>query len=158
MHVMILGNSGSGKTTLARQLAARDARLHVDLDAFAWERPGVRLPTPQAVARIRDHIQARPAVIEGCYGALVEALLTPSDRLIWLDLPVAQCEAHCRARPHEPHKWDSASAQDAFLPNLLAFVRTYPERDDDLGAAAHGRVFDAHSGPKERRVDRISAP
>jgi len=151
MHTFIIGGSGAGKSSLAQRLAAAEDRQHIDLDPYAWaDTPGQRRDTAAAAAAVRAAAAEQPAVIEGCYADLVAALIQPGDRLIWLDLPVERCVAHCRARPFEPHKWPSAAAQDAFLPKLLDFVRAYPTRDDDLGAAAHRTLFEGHTGPRQR--------
>ena len=153
MHVFVVGNSGAGKSTFARALAEREGRLHVDLDPFAWAAEvGVRREWADATAAIREALGTRAAVVEGCYADLVEALIQPADRLVWLDPPLETCLARCRARPFEPHKWATAEDQDAFLPQLLAFVKTYPTRTDALGARAHRALFDAFVGAKERRT------
>lgn len=151
MNIFIIGNSGAGKSTLAQHLATHHDRIHLELDGFAWtEAVGDRRDTADAVAAIRAKLGGRSAVVEGCYGDLVAALMEPVDLLVWLDLPVAVCVANCEQRPFEPHKWPTAEEQRAFLPKALAFVREYPTRTDDLGKAAHHSLFRAHSGPKSR--------
>ncbi len=94
------------------------------------------------------------AVIEGCYADLVQALATEGDHFIWLDLSVDDCIANAKARPWEPHKWPSAEAQDAFLPNLLAFIATYPDSEGPTGRRAHAALFDAFVGTKEKHIER----
>ena len=149
-NVFIVGNSGSGKSTMAKRLAA-DGRVHVDLDPYAWKgEVGVRRDVVDAADAIRAHLGGRPSVVEGCYADLVEALARPGDRLVWLDLPIEACVAHCEQRPFEPHKWASAEAQDAFLPRLLEFVKAYETRTDALGRSAHAELFAAFAGPAER--------
>jgi adenylate kinase family enzyme len=150
-HTFIVGNSGSGKSTLARRLSKEHGSAHVDLDRFAWtEVVGIRRELRASVEAVRKELGDRSAVIEGCYADLVEALATADDHLIFLDIPLQQCIAHCHARPFEPHKWPSAEAQDSFLPGLIEHVRSYPTRLDSLGWAAHDRLFQAFSGTKER--------
>ncbi|MEL6345499.1 MAG: shikimate kinase [Myxococcota bacterium] len=151
MHVFIMGNSGSGKTSLAKRIAAQEGRAHVDLDPFAWTEDRARRDPVDAVAEIWQMADGRPVVIEGCYADLVRAMIRPEDRLIWLDVPVDVCVARCQSRPFEPHKWASPAEQDAFLPDLIAFVRTYPVREDDLGRAAHLKLFMNHTGQKTRQ-------
>jgi|GEM_PF-6635234 len=63
-------------------------------------------------------LAGREAVIEGCYADIVAALARPEDALIWMDTPVDECILRAQTRGHEPHKWPSAAAQNAFLPTL----------------------------------------
>ncbi len=153
MHSYIIGNSGSGKSTLAQRLVQEGPVRHLDLDSFVWSEPAVRREHADALALLRAELDGAPAVVEGMYADLLGDLITPDDSLIWLDLPVDVCVAHCQARPFEGHKWDSAEAQDAFLPQLLDFVRGYPEREGELGRDAHQALFDRFAGAKERIVD-----
>lgn len=155
-RVAILGNAGSGKSTLARRLGAQRGADVLDLDTVAWEpgKPAQPRASAEAVQAVRAFCAARPAwVIEGCYGDLVEAVLDGEVELIFLNLPVETCVAHCRARPWEPHKWKSKEAQDERLACLLDWVRAYPERDNTLSLRAHRRIFDSYRGPKREIVD-----
>jgi adenylate kinase family enzyme len=151
VHTFIVGNSGSGKSTLARRLAEERGLVHLDLDQYAWtDALGVRRDLEKSLAVLQPILAEAPTVLEGMYGDIVAGLLRPDDRLIWLDLPLSECEAHCRARPFEPHKWESAEKQNAFLPQLLSFLGSYAEREDGLGAKTHARIFEAHIGAKTR--------
>jgi len=154
MHVFIIGNSGSGKSTLAAHLSKHAGLRHVDLDTVAWDEPGVRRDVDASVEALRATLEG-PAVLEGMYVDIVEAAISPEDRLIWLDLPVESCLENCRARPHEPHKWPSAAAQDAFLPKLLDFVRGYDEREGPLGRSAAEHLF-ADFGGQTLRLTAMS--
>lgn len=145
MHVFIIGNSGSGKSTLATHLSKRAGLRHIDLDTVAWDEPGVRKQVADSVEELRA-VLSGPSVLEGMYVDIVEAAIGPDDRLIWLDMPVESCIENCLARPHEPHKWPSAEAQDAFLPDLLEFVRGYDEREGPLGRRAAERLVAAFAG------------
>lgn len=155
-RVAIIGNAGSGKTTLARRLGAQLGAPVLDLDTVAWEpgQPAQPRASHEAVAAVRAFCASRPAwVIEGCYGDLVEAMLDGEVELIFLNLPVETCVAHCLARPWEPHKWKSKEAQDERLACLLDWVRAYPERDNTLSLREHRRIFDSYRGPKREIVD-----
>lgn len=153
-HIFILGNSGSGKSTLAERLCSLEGRVHVDLDPYAWtETIGIRRDVSDAAAAIRATVSSDPAVIEGCYADLVEALATQDDHLIWLDVSAEVCTSNCKKRPFEPHKWESAEKQDEFLPRLLEFVGTYKTRTDCLGRNAHRETFERFTGTKERREE-----
>lgn len=153
----ILGNSGSGKTTLARRLAGLTGARVLELDAIAWE-PGLP-PVPReaeaARANVRAFCEARERwIVEGCYADLLEASLPGSPLLLFLDLPVADCLAHCRSRPFEPEKFPSKEEQDRHLESLLAWVAAYPEREGPTGRQAHLALFAAYPGPKRR----VAAP
>lgn len=150
-RIAILGNSGSGKSTLAARLA-RDLGLEMlDLDTVAW------VPGQEAVAR--DPLEAAGLVrafctrgdhwvLEGCYASLIEAALASQPMLIWLDPGVDVCQAHCRARPWEPHKYSSPAAQERNLAMLLDWVAGYDTREGELGRAAHEALSARYAGPK----------
>ena len=155
MKIAILGNSGSGKSTLAGRLAAAHAVPVLDLDTVAWEPGQIAVPRPADAQRadVTAFCRARDEwIVEGCYAALVEVALGEGATLVFLDLPVEDCVAHCRARPWEPHKYPSKQAQDDKLEFLLGWVRDYDTRDGDMSRARHRAVFDAYEGPKQRLV------
>lgn len=152
-RVLIFGNSGAGKSTLARKLASERGSKHIDLDTVAWlpTDPPQRLPLPEAQRQLQSLIGDADAwVAEGCYADLIELLLPNATEMIFLDLPVSQCQAHARDRPWEPHKYPSKEAQDANLEMLLDWIATYPNRDGELGRNAHVALFDAFGGKKRR--------
>ena len=154
-RILVFGNSGSGKSTLAAELAAERGLTHIDLDTIAWlpTDPPQRVPLPEAQRRLQSLTQADAWVAEGCYADLIELLLPNATEIIFLDLPVARCQAHARSRPWEPHKYPSKEAQDANLEMLLGWIAAYPDREGELGRAAHVALFDAFTGEK-RRIDR----
>lgn len=151
MRIAILGNSGSGKSTLAARLA-RDHRLEsLDLDTVAW------VPGQEAVARDPEEaaelVRAFCArgdrwVLEGCYATLIDVALAANPVLVWLDPGSEVCQAHCRARPWESHKYSSPAAQERNLAMLLDWVTGYDTREGELGRAAHAAVYDRHHGQK----------
>jgi adenylate kinase family enzyme len=151
--LVIFGNSGSGKSTLAR--AESDARscAHLDLDTIAWEE-GHAAPTRRALeasGRLLDEFCARHTswVIEGCYADLLELAMLRATEVIFLNPGVETCQANCRNRPWEPHKYPTAEAQQANLNMLLDWVAQYPHRDDEFSLQAHRRLFDGFSGTKQ---------
>ena len=156
MRVAILGNSGSGKSTLARQLAGGVLPV-LDLDTVAWE-PGaiaVRRDPARARADVTAFCERRDAwIIEGCYASLIGAALQRRPTLIFLDPGVAACQHNCRSRPWEPHKYASATEQDARLEFLLQWVGEYDARDDELSRRGHEALYAAYDGPKEHLTDR----
>jgi adenylate kinase family enzyme len=151
MRIAILGNSGSGKSTLAHWLARRGDAAVLDLDMLAWI-PGaevLRRPLAESGAELRTFCERHPRwVIEGCYAGMIEVALSYRPTLIFLNPGTAICEAHCRARPWEPHKYASREAQDANLEPLLAWVRDYAQREGELSLASHRALFEAYDGPR----------
>lgn len=151
MRVAILGNSGSGKSTLSRWLAQAAAVPVLDLDTVAWETDQSTTLKPEHAAREDVHafcIGHEHWIVEGCYANLVEAALTYSPHLILLNPGEAACLANCRARPWEPHKYATKSAQDANLQFLLSWASEYYTRTGPLSLCAHQACFEAYSGPK----------
>ncbi len=150
MRFAILGNSGSGKSTLAAWLAARTGAPLLDLDTIAWlpDRPGIRREHAAAAADLQAFCSADRWIIEGCYGELVASSLSRAPVLIFLNPGRSRCQAHCRARPWEPHKYASKAEQDANLEYLLAWVADYYERDGEMSLAGHRACFDAYPGEK----------
>ena len=153
MRVAIVGNSGSGKSTLAGQIAAAHSIASLDLDTVAWE-PGkiaVARPPEAAAADVTAFCSTHDRwVVEGCYAALVGHAIAYSPLLLFVDPGMDACLAHCRNRPWEPHKYASKAEQDAKLEFLLAWVRGYYSRDDDLSLSAHRTLFESYHGLKLR--------
>ncbi len=124
----------------------------LDLDSIAWQ-PGVTPPTlcsaADAAAEVRAFCDAHEHwAVEGCYTSLIEATLAYSPLLVFLEPGVETCLTHCRARPWEPHKYDSQQQQDANLDFLLEWVRAYYTRTGELSLAGHQALYDAYAGPK----------
>jgi len=158
-RVVVFGNSGSGKTTLARELTHGSERAHLDLDDVAWigDAPEpTRRPLEESRERIEAFLRGHDRwVVEGSYGSLVEFVAPHADELVFLNPGVAACQANCRRRPWEEHKYASPQEQDARLEFLLDWVARYEERDDEFSLAAHRRLYDGHPGAKR---ELTSAP
>jgi adenylate kinase family enzyme len=150
MRLILLGNAGAGKSTLARQLVARQSAARLSLDAVAFE-PGSprRRPLQDSVAAVRQFIAAHDHwILEGCYADILALVLDQADELIFLNPGVETCVAHCRARPWEPDKFPSPREQHDNLENLIAWVRSYPTREDAYGLRRHRELFEAFPGRK----------
>ena len=154
-RILIFGNSGAGKSTLAAKLAAERDLRHIDLDTVAWlpTDPPQRLPLTEAQQKLQSLTDGNEWVAEGCYADLIALLIPDATEIIFLDLPVARCQVHARARPWEPHKYPSKEAQDANLEMLLEWIAEYPTREGELGRAAHLALFDAFTGKKQRLAE-----
>ena len=146
-----MGNSGSGKSTLAARLARESKLAHLDLDTLAWlpGMPPQRAPLAESMAKIEQFVREHDSwVIEGCYGDLIEGALRYATRLVFLNPGTDACIANCRARPWEPHKYETRAAQDANLDMLIEWVRGYETRDDDLSLSRHRALFESFRGDK----------
>jgi len=150
MRLILLGNAGAGKSTLARELVARPPAARLSVDAVAFE-PGSpkRHPLEHSVAEVEQFIAAHDHwILEGCYADILAPVLEHAEELIFLNPGVDTCVAHCRARPWEPEKFDSPREQHENLENLIAWVRSYPTRDDEYGLQRHRALVDAFTGRK----------
>ncbi|MGH7670606.1 MAG: shikimate kinase [Gemmatimonadaceae bacterium] len=151
MRIAIVGNSGSGKSTLARRLARARSLPTLELDAVVWE-PG-QIAVERARAAVLADLDAFLAgadrwVVEGCYGELIEYVLPKCTELMFLNPGLDRCRSNALRRPWEPHKYDSAAAQDSKLDLLLEWIDAYYTRTDAWSLACHRRVFDTYDGPK----------
>jgi adenylate kinase family enzyme len=87
-RIHIVGTSGSGKTTLARQLAARLAIPHVELDAFQWQPDWTPLDQDIFRARLAEALAGDSWIVDGNYYSLRDLTLARADTLVWLDYPL----------------------------------------------------------------------
>lgn len=152
MRIAIVGNSGSGKSTLARRLSRDGAVPVLDLDTIAWMPGQIAVPRPMgdAQADLRRFCDGHPDwIVEGCYGDLIGFALAWRPELRFVNPGEEVCLAHCRARPHEPHKYRSKAEQDERLPFLLAWVSDYYRREGPLSLAGHRALYDGYDGPKQ---------
>ncbi|MGB0836222.1 MAG: AAA family ATPase [Psychrobium sp.] len=151
-RVLIFGNSGSGKSTLAKKLADEKQLAHLDLDTVAWQAttPVSRKPIEESKSLLDDFTSRNDNwVIEGCYADLLELLTPVASKMIFMNLPVEACIANAKARPWEPHKYESKAAQDANLEMLIDWIAQYTERDDTFSQRAHQQLFDSFQGAKK---------
>jgi adenylate kinase family enzyme len=156
MRIAILGNSGSGKSTLAKRLAAAASVPVLDLDTIVWEPRlvAVARPWPRVIEDLETFCAAGDRwIIEGCYADVVGASLRWQPELIFLNPGEEACLRHCRARPWEPHKYESKEAQDTNLAFLLAWVSEYYRREGSMSLRAHRELFEAYAGTKLEIVD-----
>ena len=112
---------------------------------------GVPRDPAEAEQEVRKFCSRHPIfVVEGCYENLMAAALPFLPLLVFLDVDAELCESHCRARPWEPHKYESPDAQNEKLQFLLDWVQGYYTRLGPLSQAAHAALYDAYTGPKAR--------
>ena len=150
-RILIFGNSGSGKSTLARAFSDAHDLAYLDLDTVAWkqDQPGVREALSISIEKL-DRFTGRSEewVIEGCYSGLLGHVAPRSTKMIFMNPGVETCVQNCRARPWEPHKYESKKEQDKRLDFLITWVRDYEVRDDEFSLNSHRQLFDAFAGNK----------
>jgi adenylate kinase family enzyme len=159
MRVLVFGNSGSGKSTYARALSARARVPHLDLDTIVWEPQQVAVlrPSSAILASLQEYLSTNECwVIEGCYGELVAAAASSATELVFLNPGLESCLANNRARPWEPHKYETPEQQDAMFAQLQVWVADYYHRDDQWSYRAHRRIFDAYQGQKVEFTTRVN--
>ena len=120
--------------------------VYLDLDTVAWkpDQFGVREDEALSIEKLDAFSTSSESwVVEGCYSGLISHLASLATEMVFLNPGVEACIANCRARPWEPHKYDSKEAQDKNLAYLLDWVREYAARDDEFSLKAHRDVFDA---------------
>lgn len=85
-RISIVGTSGSGKTTLARQLSARLAIPHIELDGLFWEPNWQGAETEVFVERVEAAIATDSWVIDGNYRRVRSQIWERANVIVWLDL------------------------------------------------------------------------
>jgi len=149
-RILLFGNSGSGKSTLASRLSSATV-AHLDLDTLAWlpSAPPQRMPLVESKALIDEFSANNESwVIEGCYTDLLEMLAEKATEIVFLHLPIEQCQQNAKSRLWEPHKYASKEAQDANLKMLLEWIAQYEHRDDVFSLLAHTQFYEDFSGTK----------
>ncbi|MCH7854424.1 MAG: shikimate kinase [Proteobacteria bacterium] len=149
--IVIFGNSGSGKSTHARELEREGGLGYLDLDTLAWQKdaPTSRRPIADSLQDLESFMAANGTwVIEGCYSSLLGAAIRQCSQLRFLNPGADQCVENCRARPWEPHKYESPEEQDKNLAMLIEWVRSYDSRADEFSLQAHRQLYDSFDGVK----------
>jgi len=86
----MVGVSGAGKSTLGKDLAARLAVPHVELDAIFHQPDWAPLPAEQFRDRVSAIASGDGWVIDGNYSAVLPLVWARADTVVWLDLPRRQ--------------------------------------------------------------------
>ncbi|WP_333973618.1 AAA family ATPase [Alteromonas mediterranea] len=157
--ILIFGNSGSGKSTLARHLRETRGLAHLDLDTLAWKltSPPERKPIEESDQEIKAFTASNETwVIEGCYTDLLKLVEAQSTEIVFMNLPIESCIANAKARPWEPHKYDTKQAQDDNLPMLIDWIAQYTKRDDTFSYTAHQQFYESYSGSKRMVTQNTS--
>lgn len=151
-RILLFGNSGSGKSTLAKAISEQRTIPSLDLDTVAWKNtwPPVRRDHSESASTI-DRFAAENQfwVIEGCYSSLISCCFRYATQAVFLNPGIEVCIENCRARPWEPHKYESKEDQDKNLDMLINWVRDYETREDEFSLFEHRKLFEAFKGRKQ---------
>lgn len=149
MKLIILGNSGSGKSTLSKKIIANNPIPRLSLDEVAFNGGIERRSIEDSVNDVKHWISDKQNwIIEGCYSDIIEPILNHADELIFLNPGIDICIKHCQSRPWQPEKFSSRQEQDQNLNNLINWVRSYVDRQDEYGLSRHREIFNSFNGKK----------
>ena len=113
--------------------------------------PPQRKPIEESRNEIESFIGSNEKwAIEGCYTDLLELAEEYSNEIIFMDLPVDACVSNAKARPWEPHKYETKQAQDANLAMLIDWIKQYTGREDMPSETAHREFYNNYCGKKKR--------
>lgn len=148
--VIVFGNSGSGKSTFSKKLQSQGL-AHLDLDTIAWDMnpEPVRKPIEQSRELLMGFINNHSEwVVEGCYTNLLKIAAGEATEAVFMNLDVELCIDNARARPWEPHKYDSKEVQDENLKMLIAWISQYPTRTGTFSKLSHEKLYSEFKGEK----------
>lgn len=111
--------------------------------------PPTRKPLSDSASEINTFITNNKYwVIEGGYSDLLSLVIEAANKVIFLNLDAQICIENCKARPWEPHKYESFEKQNDNLAMLLNWVEDYSLRGDCFSLTAHRKLFDSFDGDK----------
>jgi adenylate kinase family enzyme len=87
-RVNVVGASSAGKTTFARELAARLAVPHVELDALHWEPNWAEAAAQVMRERTAAAVAGDGWVVDGNYSVVRELVWARAQAVVWLDYPL----------------------------------------------------------------------
>lgn len=88
-RIVIVGSGGAGKSTLARQLAARLALTHTELDSLYWLPNWDHVSEAEFLTRVETVTSGSRWVLCGNYSTTQTITFQRADTVIWLDYPLA---------------------------------------------------------------------
>ncbi len=131
---------------------------HLDLDTIAWKESGERESLDESLRKLELFLtEYEQWVVEGCYSPLIAQAALQANELVLLNPGIEACQANCKSRPWEPHKYPSKAEQDKNLAMLLNWVADYELREDEFSYAEHRKIFEAFSGNKQEIKSTLEA-
>lgn len=90
--IVIIGNGGSGKSTLAKKLAVRTGYPLYHLDLLTFNEDGSNVSEAHFTERLNEILVTDQWIVEGwSYQSTMQARLSASDTIIYLDYPIWIC-------------------------------------------------------------------
>ena len=127
-RVSIIGCPGSGKSTLARAMHEKIGLPLFHLDMMYWNADKTKVEREVFLARLAEAMAGEAWIIDGNYGATMEARLAACDTVIFLDYPAEVCLAGVKARSGKPRSdmpWFETEEDERFS----EFIRSFEERE-----------------------------
>jgi adenylate kinase family enzyme len=90
-RVLVIGSGGAGKSTFASRLGERTGLPVVHLDSLYWRSGWSETPKEEWRAVVSELLQRDAWVMDGNYGGTLDARITSSDTVVFLDLPRVVC-------------------------------------------------------------------
>ncbi len=145
MKIIIFGASGSGTTTLGRNLAHTLNYIHLDVDAYYWERTNPpfqeKIPLSKRNALLATEVkQAENVIVSGSLVSWGDHWKTVFDLAIFLYLP-ADIRMK-RLREREVERYGDSLLTDPFCRRNSEEFLAWAERYDD--PAFEGRSLHTH--------------
>ena len=126
-RVIVIGCPGSGKSTFARALRDKTGLPLHHLDMMYWNADKTIVPKEIFRARLAELLTEDAWIIDGNYGATMEARMAACDTVFFLDYPVEICLAGIRERQGKPRAdmpWIETEDDEEFL----TFVKDFEEK------------------------------
>ena len=141
-RVSIIGCPGSGKSTLAKAMHEKIGLPLFHLDMMYWNADKTKVEREVFLARLADAMAGDAWIIDGNYGATMEARLAACDTVIFLDYPAEVCLAGVKARSGKPRSdmpWFETEEDEKFSefikgfaecerPKILAYLEKYADK------------------------------
>ena len=141
-RVSIIGCPGSGKSTLAKAMHEKIGLPLFHLDMMYWNADKTKVEREVFLARLADAMAGDAWIIDGNYGATMEARLAACDTVIFLDYPAEVCLAGVKARSGKPRSdmpWFETEEDEKFsefikgfaereCPKILAYLEKYADK------------------------------
>jgi len=125
-RILIIGCPGSGKSTFARSLHRITNIPLVHLDLLFWNPDRTTVDREIFRKRLFSEMEKERWIIDGNYGATMEARIRACDTVFFLDYPTEICLEGIRARcgkPREDIPW--VERENEVDEDFASFVKNY---------------------------------